>query len=105
MSRSLMIAALVAAAAPLYGQAPQAEDTANIYARKSLRAVRASAAPSIDGKLDDAIWQTAPVGTGFIQMQPNPGKPATQKTEIRFAYDDNAVYVAARMLDTHPDSI
>ena len=99
MSRSIMLAALtMAAAAPLAAQAPavhpvaahaaQTED-AGVYARRSLNAVRLSGpAPSIDGKLDEAIWQQAPVATDFIQMQPEPGKPATQKTEVRFAYDD-----------------
>lgn len=108
MSRSLLIAALAATAtvAPVYAQAPvPSEDTSNLYTRKSLRAVRVAAAPSIDGKLDDAIWQAVPAGTGFIQTQPNPGRPASQKTEVRFAYDDHAVYVAARMFDTHPDSV
>ena len=100
-----LIAAL--AAAPLNAQAPApAEDTTNIYARKSLRAARlAGSAPTIDGRLDDAVWQSAAAGTDFVQLQPNPGRPATQKTEIRFAYDNDAIYVAARMYDTRPDSV
>ena len=87
--------------------APQAaEDTANLYRRKSLQAVRiVGSKPEIDGKLDESVWQLSPAGTDFLQHQPNPGQPSSQKTEIRFAYDDNAVYVGARMYDTRPDSI
>ncbi len=53
----------------------------------------------LDGRLDEAIWQTAPVATGFRQSQPHEGQPATQRTEVRFAYDDAALYVGARMYD------
>src|SRR5262245_6158275 len=116
MSRAILLIAISAfAAAPLRAQAPlvranpqhqSAEDTTNLYARKTLRAVRISGArPSLEGKLDEAIWQQSPAGTDFLQTKPNPGRPASQKTEVRFAYDDAAVYVAARMYDTSPDSI
>ena len=107
MSRSLLLIAMLAIASPLTAQtlAP-AEDTTKLYARKSLRAMRITgAAPTIDGRLDESVWQTAPAGTDFIQIEPNPGKPSVQKTEIRFAYDADAIYVAARMFDTAPDSM
>jgi hypothetical protein len=54
----------------------------------------------IDGKLDEPIWQTAPVATDFRQNQPKEGEPATQRTEVRFAFDGAAIYVGARMFDT-----
>ena len=41
-----------------------------------------------------------PAATGFIQQDPEEGQPATQRTEIRFAYDADALYVGARMLDS-----
>ena len=113
MARSILLVALLASATPLAAQksaqvqpASRSEDTRNPYERKTLHAVRlAGAKPAIDGKLDDAIWQQAPAGTDFVQTKPNPGQPATDRTEIRFAYDDDALYVAARMFDAHPDSI
>jgi hypothetical protein len=61
--------------------------------------------PVIDGRLDDAVWSAAPVAGGFIQQRPNPGQPATQRTEARVAYDKDAVYVAVRAFDSAPDSI
>jgi len=53
----------------------------------------------LDGKLDEAVWRTAQPATGFRQSQPHSGDPATQRTEVRFAYDDAAIYVGARMYD------
>lgn len=71
-----------------------------------LRAVRvAGARVVIDGKLDDAAWAAAPVATDFIQQTPAPGEPATERTEARVLYDDEAVYVAVKSFDSRPDSI
>lgn len=63
-------------------------------------AVRLTAPVTIDGKLDEEVWRTAPAATDFRQSQPDEGKPATQKTEVRFAFDDEAIYIGARMFDT-----
>jgi len=51
----------------------------------------------VDGRLDEAIWgQTAPV-TDFVQKEPVEGVLPTERTEVRFVYDDKALYVGARM--------
>lgn len=63
-------------------------------------AVRLVAPVTLDGKLDEEVWRTAPAVTGFRQSQPSEGRAGTQRTEVRFAYDDRAVYVGARMLDS-----
>jgi Domain of unknown function (DUF5916)/Carbohydrate family 9 binding domain-like len=67
--------------------------------RPSYRAVRATAAPVIDGDLSDPVWQTAPEITGFTQMDPEEGKPAKNDTIVKVAYDDNAIYFGAFMKD------
>src|SRR6266850_1337089 len=64
------------------------------------RAVPLQGEIHIDGKLDEPIWQTAPVVTDFRQSQPHEGQPATQRTEVRFVFDGAAIYVGARMFDT-----
>jgi len=38
---------------------------------KEMRAVRATGPISINGRLDEADWQTAPATTGFFQVQPD----------------------------------
>jgi hypothetical protein len=70
---------------------------ANGHTVPRVRAIRTSRAPVIDGKLDDDVWRQAPVTTGFIQNSPNEGAPATEQTEVRLAYDENALYIGARM--------
>jgi hypothetical protein len=54
----------------------------------------------IDGKLDDPVWAQVTPMTTFSQTVPHEGDPATERTEVRVAYDDAAVYVGARMLDS-----
>ena len=63
-------------------------------------AVRLTGDVTVDGKLDEEVWRTAPPITEFRQSQPDEGKPGTQRTEVRFAYDDQAVYIGARMFDS-----
>jgi hypothetical protein len=63
-------------------------------------AVRLTSPVTVDGRLNEDVWRTAPAATEFRQSQPDEGKPATQRTEVRFAYDDGAIYVGARMFDT-----
>jgi len=63
------------------------------------RAVPLQGEIRIDGRLDESVWQSAPAASDFRQNQPHEGQPATQRTEVRFAYDGAAIYVGARMYD------
>ncbi|MGE5803173.1 MAG: DUF5916 domain-containing protein [Gemmatimonadota bacterium] len=64
-----------------------------------VRAVPLQGEFRLDGRLDEPVWQTAPVATDFLQNQPHQGERATQRTEVRFAFDAAAIYVGARMYD------
>lgn len=67
-------------------------------ARKQAQAVRvAGRAPVVDGRLDDSAWTQAPPITDFVQKLPTEGAAPTARTEVRFLYDEGAVYVGARM--------
>src|SRR2546425_4471932 len=71
---------------------------------REVRAVPLQGAFKLDGRLDDPIWQIAPPATGLRQSHPigtgvKAGDPATQRTEVRFAFDDAAIYVGARLYD------
>ena len=70
-----------------------------------MRAVRATAAIAIDGRLDEDAWRDAPVAAGFLQREPNEGAPATEPTELRLLYDDGALYVGVRLHDSEPARI
>ncbi len=82
-------------------QAPGPNHTAAAHAIPSptVRASRREEPISIDGRLDEPIWAAAQPATDFRQAQPNIGQPATQRTEIRLAFDDDAFYIGARMFD------
>ena len=67
--------------------------------------VRLTAPVSVDGELDEPAWRGAPGLGRFTQSEPFEGAAATESTWVWFAYDEHALYVAARMWDSHPDSI
>ena len=53
----------------------------------------------IDGRIEEAAWEAAPLINGFVQSEPVEGDPASRDTEVRVLLDEDAIYVAARMLD------
>jgi hypothetical protein len=65
--------------------------------RPRVQAVARTGTIKLDGVLDDAIWATAQAATNFTQQDPDEGKPASEQTEVRFVYDDDALYIGARM--------
>ncbi|OWY21387.1 hypothetical protein C7N43_06800 [Sphingobacteriales bacterium UPWRP_1] len=75
--------------------------------QKELVTQRLIKPPKIDGSLTDEAWTSAttPLADGFIQIEPQPGVPSRQKTEVYVMYDDNALYIVAHLHDTMPDSI
>lgn len=62
---------------------------------------------TIDGEFNEAAWQTAEDATNFIMIFPDNGKVIedSKKTEVKIVYDDNAVYIAARLYDDEPNKI
>ncbi|HUQ53977.1 MAG TPA: carbohydrate binding family 9 domain-containing protein [Gammaproteobacteria bacterium] len=67
--------------------------------------VRTATPPVIDGKLDEAVWQTADVITDFHQIRPGDGSTPSEPTEVYLLYDDDAFYIGARMHDSEPQLI
>ncbi|MEO8623943.1 MAG: DUF5916 domain-containing protein, partial [bacterium] len=101
--RSFVLAAVLGSA-PLALVAQQAPARTSIEVAPAA-AVRTEHAPVIDGKEDDAIWQSAPASSEFLEFQPAEGKTPRFKTEFKVAYDDRNLYVFIRAYDAHPDSI
>ena len=60
--------------------------------RPRIRPTHTEVPPVIDGRLDDPIWQTAAMITNLVQQSPLDGAPATEDTEIYFAYDRDHLY-------------
>src|SRR5262245_25714046 len=96
----LACALALAAAAPCAHAAGGSENAARHGAVPTLQAVRAAEPIRIDGRLDDAGWHAAVPASEFRQRDPDEGKPATEKTELRVAYDDEALYVRFRLFDS-----
>ncbi|MEM8556253.1 MAG: DUF5916 domain-containing protein [Bacteroidota bacterium] len=70
-----------------------------------LDAVERSGSLSIDGRIDEAAWETAPMVSGFTQQEPDAGQPSTERTEVLLLYDDNALYVAFRCYVEDPATL
>ena len=100
----LALAALPAAlGAQNPGVAPASERAAPAPAAPLASAVRRDGAIAIDGRLDEAAWQRATPITDFRQFEPDEGAPPSQPTEVRVLFDDEALYVGARM--TQPGGV
>ena len=101
----LAIAFLILTAGPVQCQNSESKLDSAKLARKQIEAVRIMIPPKIDGNLDEAFWKTLPVATDFVEYSPRNGTTPVFNTEVRFAYDDVALYACAVMFDPAPDSI
>ncbi len=81
-------------------QALRAQSGAGDSTRRIVAVRTADGSVSLDGKLDDAAWRTAIFVSDFGQKDPVEGATPSQKTEIAFLYDEDALYVGARMYHT-----
>ena len=70
--------------------------------RTTIRAVRVSGPMQIDGALDESLYDV-PAMTDFVQVEPQQGEPATEKTEIWFGFDGDNVYISFRCWDSRPE--
>src|SRR5262245_30431187 len=70
--------------------------------RTTIRAVRVSGPMRIDGALDESLYVTPPM-TDFVQVEPQLGDPATERTEVWLGFDSENVYISFRCWDSHPE--
>lgn len=61
-----------------------------------VRAARVQGGITVDGHLDEASWTLAEPATEFTQTDPDEGKPATERTEVRVLIGEDALYIGAR---------
>ena len=73
--------------------------------RRSVRAMRLSDSQVVivDGQLDEELWRDAAPATDFVQIDPVNGRPATEQTEVRVAYNRNTLYLGVLCFDSEPD--
>jgi len=72
---------------------------------KLIEVPRLDAAIVVDGVLDEAAWAEAADITDLHQLNPVEFAPPSQPTEIRLFFDENALYVSARLWDDDADNI
>ena len=70
-----------------------------------VRAFKLTSPVVVDGVLDEAAWQGPASVDRLTQSDPIEGAAPSESTWIWVAYDDNALYIAARMWDAHPESL
>ena len=73
--------------------------------RKSFDISRTDAAPVIDGKLNDDVWKHATAINDFHMTSPTDGATPTESTIVWVAFDDEFLYIAADLRDSHPGEI
>ena len=83
---------------------PPAVFTRDAAGRMTIRAIRLAAPLDIDGTLDEPLYRDVPGLTDFVQIEPIEGAPATERTEVWLAFDDDNVYIAGRCWDSAPES-
>ncbi len=72
---------------------------------KSIKAIKIKSDIRIDGKLSEDVWEKAIPATNFLQKEPDVGKKASFKTEIRVLYDDKNLYIGIKCFDPEPNKI
>ena len=70
--------------------------------RPSARATRTPRPITVDGRLDEAEWALAQPMTDFVQQLPRTGYPARFRTEVRFLYDADHIWIGAINYDPTP---
>jgi hypothetical protein len=70
--------------------------------RVTVRAVRLAAPLRIDGALDESLYAAVPPISDFVQFEPQAGMPATEKTEVWIAFDEDNFYLTFKCWDSEP---
>ena len=61
--------------------------------------------PTIDGRVDEIEWSGAPSYDAFTQQEPDEGRPATERTEVRFLMDRRNLYISVVCHDSEPGQL
>ncbi len=62
--------------------------------------------PSIDGRLDETLWNTrGEWSQPFVQVSPLERTPSNSPTYVKLFYDDTYIYVGIRCMDAEPEKM
>lgn len=88
---------MLAATTPLNAQSPPAFNAGKL--------AEDATPPVIDGRVNEAVWQTVEPFTNFTQQDPFEGAPASEKTEIRLMLGKGMLYISMVCFDSDPSKI
>ncbi|APG59664.1 DUF5916 domain-containing protein [Christiangramia salexigens] len=99
MFRSLLIPLMLFISLISYSQ--------NIESRKTYTTTKTEIAPRIDGVLTEKVWLEADEAKDFVMVEPGDGDPIpkSHETIVKVLYDNEAVYIAAYMMEDEPTKI
>ena len=110
LALSFLIATLAVSAEEIEIDGPPPPISPEVFARDeegrvTMRAIRLSQPLTLDGLLDESVYENVPPVNGFIQQEPNEGATATEDTDLWVLFDDKQIYIAARCWDSQADLI
>ena len=105
MKWSLTLLAAVAAAAPAHAQPALPPVLTSDASGFTVRATRITTPMTIDGRLDEAVYERVPAISDYIQQEPKEGAPISERTESWVMFDDVNLYIVCRCWDSHPERI
>jgi hypothetical protein len=73
--------------------------------RRTVTAVESRTPITLDGALDEEVWRIAVPAAEFLQAEPHEGQPATELTEVRLAFDREALYIGVVCHSSDPASL
>jgi hypothetical protein len=94
-----LISAAALSSTPVFAQSPQVPT----FAVAKLDST--AEGPTIDGRVNDAIWQGVQPYATFTQQDPVEGAPASEKTEVRVIVGKGNVYIGIIAFDSDPSKI
>jgi hypothetical protein len=69
------------------------------HAQQTIKAVRINTPPTIDGYVNEKVWDEAFAVDEFYQREPVEGQPVSKKTIFLTCYDANNIYFAVKCWD------
>ena len=115
--RSAMALAWACIAAPVAWAAapPNGEQSRGVAANqqagesqepgKSAVVTRIASDVTVDGVLDEEVWQSAPTIGALTQREPRTGEPPSERTDVTLLYDDDNLYIGVMAHDSEPQRV
>ncbi|MEM9868057.1 MAG: hydrolase, partial [Bacteroidota bacterium] len=84
-----------------------AQDSTQVVPKKIYitKPVAENEPPSIDGLLNDLVWDTVDWTGDYVELQPDENTPPSYQTKFKIVYDSKYLYIGVRCYDAEPDKI